>query len=65
MKNEFISSIGIYGRRHYEHLKRNDITCINVMRMNGKLEKHLKDVNNNAEEMFSQLIRHLAESEGH
>ncbi len=27
-------------------------------------EKYLKDVNNNAEEMFSQLVKHLAESEG-
>ncbi len=44
MKDEFVSSIGIYGRRHYEHLKRNDITCINVMLMNGTLEKYLKFV---------------------
>jgi len=38
MKDEFISSIGIYGRRHYEHLKRTHVTSVNVMRMNGTLE---------------------------
>jgi len=64
MKDEFISSIGIYGRRHYEHLKRTHVTSVNVMRMNGTLEEYLRSVNENAEEMFFQLVKQLAQNEG-
>jgi len=64
MKDKFINSIGIYGRWHYEHLIRTHITSVNVMRMNETLEDYLKSVNYNAEEMFSQLVKQLAENEG-
>lgn len=34
------------------------------MRMNGTLEQYLRDIDRDAEEMFSQLIKQLAEREG-
>ena len=64
MKDEFIKSIGIWGQRHYEHLDRHSPTVINVMRMNGTLERYLRGIDCQAEEMLSQLVKQLAESEG-
>ena len=34
------------------------------MRMNGTLEQYMRDIDRDAEEMFSQLVKQLAESEG-
>ena len=64
MKDDFIKSIGIRGQRHYEHLDRHSPTVINVMRMNGTLERYLRGIDCQAEEMLSQLVKQLAESEG-
>ncbi|MBO7520316.1 MAG: TnpV protein [Clostridia bacterium] len=61
---ENLKDIGILGRRHYDYLKANKPTVINVMRMNGTLNSYLKDVNEQAEEMLSQLIKQMAKSEG-
>lgn len=55
MKDEFISKIGIWGQRHYNYLKRKSPTVINTMRMKGTLEQYLRDIDRDAEEMFSQV----------
>ena len=64
MRDEFISKIGIWGQRHYDHLKKNKPTVINVMRMEGTLENYLRDVDKNAVEMLDQLIKQIAKAEG-
>ena len=64
MKDEFVKNIGIWGQRHYAYLKKHSPTVINVMRINGTLEQYLRDIDRDAEEMFSQLIKQLAECEG-
>ena len=56
MKDEFVKNIGVWGQRHYAYLKKHSPTVINVMRMNGTLEQYLRDINRDAEEMFSQLV---------
>ena len=63
MKNN-LKDIGIYGRRHYDYLRKNKPTVINVMRMNGTLNDYLKSVNEQAEEMLFQLVKQLAKQEG-
>lgn len=63
MKDEFVIHIGIWGQRYYGYLKKHSPTVINVMRMNGTLEQYLRDINRDAEEMFSQLVNRFAESE--
>ena len=63
MKNN-LKDIGIYGRRHYDYLRKNKPTVINVMRMNGTLNNYLKSVNKQAEEMLFQLVKQLAKQEG-
>lgn len=59
-----LKDIGIFGRRHYDYLKANNPTVINVMRMNGILNYYLKNVNEQAEEMLFQLVKQLAKQEG-
>lgn len=39
-------------------------TVINVMRMNGTLEKYLRDIDQDASEMFDKMMRAFAEFEG-
>lgn len=64
MKDEFITRIGVWGQRHYNYLKKHNPSVIDVMRMNGTLEQYMRDIDRDAEEMFSQLVKQLAESEG-
>ncbi len=44
MKDEFISRVGLWGQRHYNFLKKNNPTVINVMRLNGTLVQYLTDL---------------------
>ena len=43
-------------QRHYEYLKQNQPTTVNVMRMNGTLEDYLKQINQDAEDMVTGSI---------
>ena len=64
MKDEFISRVGLWGKRHYNFLKKNNPTVINVMRLNGTLEQYLTNLDQNAQEMFELLTKQYAELEG-
>ena len=64
MKDEIISRVGLWGQRHYNFLKKNTPTVINVMRLNGTLEQYLNDLDRNAQEMFELLTKQYAELEG-
>ncbi len=59
-----LKGIGIWGQRHYQYLKENRPTTINVMRMNGTLNSYLREIDEQADEMFFQLVKQLAEQEG-
>lgn len=64
MRDEFVKRIGIWGQRHYDYLKKNKPTVINVMRMDGTLKSHLTQVDRDAQEMYEKLIKEYAEFEG-
>lgn len=64
MKDEFVKHIGIWEQRHYGYLKKHSPTVINVMRMNGTLEQYLRDLDQDAQEMFELLMKQYAEIEG-
>ena len=64
MKDKFVKNIGVWGQRHYAYLKKHSPTVINVMRMNGTLEKYLRDIDQDASEMFDKMMRAFAEFEG-
>ena len=56
--------IGIWGQRHLRHLKQNRRVLYANLLTSGKLNSYLADINRQAEEMFSRLVKELAEKEG-
>lgn len=64
MKDEFVKNIGVLGKRHYAYLKKHNPTVINVMRMKGTLEQYLRDIDQDAQEMFELLMKQYAKIEG-
>ena len=59
-----LKGVGIWGQRHYQYLKENRPTTVNVMRMNGTLNSYLREVDKQAEDMTFQLVKQLAKQEG-
>ena len=53
MKDEFISRVGLRGQRHYNFLKKNSPTVINVTRLNGTLEQYLTGLDRDARKCLS------------
>ena len=64
MKDQFINQVGIWGQRHYNYLKKNSPTVINVMRMKRTLEQYIIDVDRDAQEMYDRLVKQYVEIEG-
>ena len=64
MKDEFFNKVGIWGRRHYDYLKRYSPTVINVMRLEGTLERYITDFDRDMQEMYEHMIRQYVELEG-
>ncbi len=64
MKDIWIGQVGIWGQRHYQYLKENKPTTLNIMRMNGTLKSHLQSIDEQAEEMTFQLVKQIAKQEG-
>ena len=62
--NNNLKDVGIWGQRHYQYLKENRPTTVNVMRMNGTLNSYLREIDEQAEEMTFQLVKQLAKQEG-
>lgn len=56
--------IGIWGQRHLRHLKQNRRVVYANLLTSGKLNSYLADIDKQAEEMFSRLVKQMAEREG-
>lgn len=56
--------IGIWGQRHLRYLKQNCKTIYAALLTSGKLNDYLADLDEQAEDMFSRLVKELAENEG-
>ena len=56
--------IGIWGQRHLRYLKQHRKVLYSGLLISGKLNSYLADINEQAEEMFSRLVKQLAEREG-
>ena len=59
-----LKDVGIWGQRHYQHLKATKPSVIGVMRLNGNLIPYLQSVDERADEMCFQLVKQLAKQEG-
>ena len=57
-------SIGIWGQRHGRYLKEHHRIMYYNLLTDGKLNSYLADIDRQAEEMFSRLIKQMAEREG-
>ena len=56
--------IGIWGQRHLRYLKQHRKTVYAELLTSGKLNSYLADLNEQADKMFSRLVKDLAEKEG-
>ena len=56
--------IGVWGQRHRRDLKDHRRATYATLFTNGKLSSYLADIDRQAEEMFSRLVKQMAEAEG-
>lgn len=55
--------IGVWGQRHLRHIKQHCKVLYTNLLASGKLSSYLADINQQAEEMFSQLVKQILERE--
>lgn len=56
--------IGVWGQRHARYLKQHHKIIYMNLLTSGKLNDYLVDIENQAENMFLQIVKQLAKSEG-
>ena len=56
--------IGIWGQRHRRYLKDHHKALYTSLLTSGKLDSYLAEIDRQAEEMFSRLVKQMAEAEG-
>ena len=56
--------IGIWRQRHRRYLKEHHRATYATLLTGGKLNGYLADIDRQAEEMFSRLVKQMAETEG-
>ena len=62
--NEEEKPIGIWGQRHARHLKQyHKVLYMNLL-TSGKLNYYLSDIDEQAEDIFSRLVKQMAENQG-
>ena len=63
-EEEMEANIGIWGMRHKRYLKQNHKVRYYNLLTSGKLNDHLADIDVQAENMFSRLVKQMAKREG-
>lgn len=56
--------IGLWGQRHARYLKQNHKVLYMNLLTSGKLNSYLADIDEQAEDLFFRLVKHMAEREG-
>ena len=56
--------IGVWGQRHRRYLKEHHRASYATLLTSGKLNSYLADIDQQAEELFSRLVKQMAETEG-
>ena len=56
--------VGLWGQRHARYLKQHHKVLYMSVLTSGKLNGYLVDIDKQAEEMFSRLVKQMAEREG-
>lgn len=55
--------IGVWGQRHLRYIKQHRKALYTNLLTSGKLNSYLADIDRQAEEMFSQLVKEYTEKE--
>ena len=56
--------IGVWGQRHLRYIKQHRKAFYTNLLTSGKLNSYLADIDRQAEEMFSLLVKQMAERDG-
>lgn len=56
--------IGVWGQRHRRYLKEHRRATYATLLTSGRLNSYLADIDRQAEELFSRLVKQVAEAEG-
>jgi hypothetical protein len=56
--------IGIWGQRHLRYIRKNKKSLYTSLLTSGKLNGHLADIDKQADEMFTQLVKEMAVKQG-
>ena len=56
--------IGLWGQRHLQYIKQNSKVLYLNLLTSGKLNGYLADIDKQAADMFSRLVKQMAEREG-
>lgn len=56
--------IGVWGQRHLRYIKQHRKVLYFNLLTNGKLNRYLADIDKQAEDMLSRLVKQMAECEG-
>lgn len=57
-------SIGVWGQRHRRYLKEHRQATYATLLTSGRLNSYLANIDRQAEELFSRLVKQMAEAEG-
>lgn len=64
LPEEETKPIGVWGQRHKRYLKEHKRATYTTLLTSGRLNSYLADIDEQAEEMFSRLVKQIAEREG-
>ena len=56
--------IGVWGQRHLRYIRQYKRILYTTLLTSGKLNSYLADIDEQAEEMFSRLVKQMAEKQG-
>ena len=56
-------TFGPFGRRYYAYIRKYDKTLFSSLWLSGELNAYIENIDRQADEMFSQLVRDLAQNE--
>ena len=64
LPDEELRPIGIWGQRHLRYLRQNQQAVYTELQITGQLNGYLADLNEQAENMFLELVKQFAVREG-
>lgn len=56
--------VGRFGMMYHDYLRKHKKVIYSGLMLSGKLNEHIEDIDHQAEEMFSQLVEQIKQSEG-